>query len=313
MKLLNFFYDINYRLARNNSIWEKLQVRRALRVTIKIFSNLILPYLLSKSRSNLDGCKESKIVISLTSFPKRIDHVWLAIETMLCQTYKPSAIVLWLSKIQFPNEMDDIPQSLLNQTKRGLQIRFVEGDIRSHKKYFYAFHEYRDKYVVTIDDDMFFPTYFLDSMIKCKEKHMDDIIASYGSHFEWNKTEGRLDFQNKCAETNTSMKDVLFGTGGGTLFEPSKFIDIMDTLDTIVGLCPTEDDMYLNALMKAKDFNITFHMNGPLLNIRIPNNSTLMQYNGSVGDMSSNNTKQVNNIVNHMIKKFGFNPFEYKR
>lgn len=310
MKLLDFFYKINYRLARNDSIWEKLQIRRASRVSIRFFSNLILPRLLRKSKETLCGCDDSKMVVSLTSFPRRINYVWLVIETMLCQTYKPSAIVLWLSKVQFPNEMEDLPQSLLNQTKRGLQIRFVEGDVRSHKKYFYAFHEFRDKYVVTIDDDLFFPTYFLDSMIKCKEKYKDDVIASYGSHFEWNKTEGHLVLQDKCAEPNISMNDVTFGTGGGTLFEPSKFIDVMDDLETIVELCPTEDDMYLNALMKAKGLNVTFHMNGPLLNIRITNNYTLMQYNGTVGDLSSNNTKQVNNIVNHMTKKFGFNPFE---
>lgn len=310
MRILDFLYNINYHLGRNGSLLEKLQIRRCMRVLIRLLANAILPIVLHRSKANLDSSKDSPIVVSLTSFPRRINHVWMVIETMLCQTYKPSSVVLWLSKVQFPKELEDMPTSLLDQTKRGLQIRFVEGDVRSHKKYYYAFHEFEDKYVVTLDDDIFYPTYFLESMMRCKKEHPNDIIASFGSKYTWDSNENKIDYIPGPAPTKVSLKDSLFGTGGGTLFEPTSIIDKMDDLEVIFKMCPTEDDMYINALTKVSGLNVTFHMNGPLLNINIPNNSSLMDVNGSVGDVSSNNTRQVQNIIIHMVERFSKNPFE---
>ena len=40
---------------------------------------------------------------------------------------------------------------------RGLDIRFVDGDLRSHKKYFYAFQEFTEKVIVTVVDDALYP------------------------------------------------------------------------------------------------------------------------------------------------------------
>lgn len=312
MRILDFFYNINYRLGRNVSLLEKLQIRRCMRVLIRLLANAILPIVLHRSKANLDSSKDSPIVVSLTSFPRRINHVWMVIETMLCQTYKPSSVVLWLSKVQFPKELEDMPASLLDQTKRGLQIRFVEGDVRSHKKYYYAFHEFKDKYVLTLDDDNFFPSYYLESIMHSKKQHPNDIIAGFGSNYKWDNDNFRIKSFDNCAITNESMKNALCANCGGTLFEPHKLVGIMDNLDTIVKLCPTEDDMYLNALIKLAKLNITFHMNGPLLSIIIPNNVTLMEQNGKVGDYSSSNTLQVQKIIEHMTVKYGVNPFDYK-
>lgn len=57
----------------------------------------------------------------------------MVIETILSQSIKPDKVILYLSKVQFPRLEEDLPDSLLNMKARGLDIRFVEGDIRSHK------------------------------------------------------------------------------------------------------------------------------------------------------------------------------------
>lgn len=308
--LLNFLYNIYYQLGKDSSIFEKIQIKKVLRFLIRMFSNQVLPRILYKSTENLIEGKNSPIVVSMTTFPKRIQYVWLTIETILCQSHKPNSIILWLSQEQFPRGLLDLPQSLIRQIDRGLQIRFVEGDFRSHKKYYYSFQEFTNKYIVTIDDDMFFPTYFLESMLECKRKHPNDVIASFGSRYMWNSENNIIEYIVGPVVTNISFSDALFGTGGGTLFEPNKFIEYMDDLNTIFSICPTEDDMYINALMKIAGINTTYHMNGPLLNIIIPDDTPLMALNGKVGDADSNNSIQVNHIIKHMILRFGKNPFD---
>ena len=80
-----------------------------------------------------------KVVCSLTSFPARIDEIWISIETIFRQTYKADEIILWLSKDQFAGQ--ELPLSILNCQEKGLTIRWVDGDLRSHKKYFYVLQE----------------------------------------------------------------------------------------------------------------------------------------------------------------------------
>ena len=74
---------------------------------------------------------EHDIIISLTSYGKRIYDVYLTIESLMRQTIKPNKIILWLAEDEF--SLDNIPQTLKNIQKRGLTIEFCE-DIRSYKK-----------------------------------------------------------------------------------------------------------------------------------------------------------------------------------
>ena len=54
-----------------------------------------------------------KVIISLTSYPARIDTVHLTIRSILRQTVQADKILLWLSIEEFPNKYADLPQNLL--------------------------------------------------------------------------------------------------------------------------------------------------------------------------------------------------------
>ena len=77
--------------------------------------------------------RNESVIASLTSFPDRIEKTYLAIKSIMLQNFKPDEIILWLSDVQFKEI--EIPQSLRELEKKGLQIRFCE-DLRGHKKYF---------------------------------------------------------------------------------------------------------------------------------------------------------------------------------
>lgn len=82
------------------------------------------------------------IIVSLTSFPARINMVHETIDTLLEQTLKPDKIVLWLTKNQFPNGDKDLPSNLLRQKKFGLEIEYYEENIKSYTKLLPSLQKY---------------------------------------------------------------------------------------------------------------------------------------------------------------------------
>ena len=107
--------------------------------------------------------KKSDVVVSLTSFPGRINEVYIVIQSMLRQTLLPKKIILWLSKEQFKDIK--LPLNLTSLINDIFIIKFVEGDIRSHKKYFYVLSEYSDCKIIIIDDDLFYPSDMVEKMV----------------------------------------------------------------------------------------------------------------------------------------------------
>ena len=68
--------------------------------------------------------RKEKIVVSLTSYPKRINVVWITIETLLQQTIKPDEVILWLADSQF-KEIEELPKAIKNIFIRCRNIRMI--------------------------------------------------------------------------------------------------------------------------------------------------------------------------------------------
>ena len=77
--------------------------------------------------------RSPKIIVSLTTFPKRIKTVHITIEQLLTQSVKPDKLILWLAEEQFPNKENDLPEDLLRLREFGLTIGWCK-DLRSYKK-----------------------------------------------------------------------------------------------------------------------------------------------------------------------------------
>lgn len=309
MILLDFLYNTNKHTALGFTIWDKLQVKRAAGLVVKILTNYVLPLPLRFSNACLNQGEQVPIIVSLTSFPARIANVWMTIESLFCQCHKPQSVVLWLSRDQFPNELDDLPTRLIKQQKRGLVIRFVDGDIRSFKKFYYAFQEYKDSLVMTLDDDLLLPSYFLKSIYECKLRHPDSTIASFGFRFSWSYQTDYIVAETNAIHPDDTGSNLFFGSGGGTLFD-TRVAAKMDSIEKIRDLCPTADDIYLNALVRICGNSVTFHLNNPLLSVVTRNDIKLVNHNGDIGDFTSINAKQLKQLVAYLKEKGYDNPFE---
>ncbi len=131
----------------------------------KALVNLFYP-VFGKCRNGVD--KSRNVIISLTSYPARIDTLHLTVMTLLNQTVKPRSVMLWLANEQFPKREDELPEKLLALKKYGLEIRFCE-DLRPHKKYYYTMKENPECYVITVDDDVFYPENLVEELMTASQ------------------------------------------------------------------------------------------------------------------------------------------------
>ena len=85
---------------------------------------------LNRKGINQESGRKHEVIVSLTSYPKRMYDIHLCLYSLLVQDFKPDRLILWLANEQFPNGEDDIPRRVLDLKQWGLEIRWCE-DTRS--------------------------------------------------------------------------------------------------------------------------------------------------------------------------------------
>ena len=109
-----------------------------------------------------------RIIISLTSWKKRICNVSMVIYSLMIQTIKPDSIELNLSIEEFPNKENDLPIELVKMNKNGMIIiNWVEKNTGVFKKFIPVLQKYygEDYYLFTIDDDWQYGTKYIETML----------------------------------------------------------------------------------------------------------------------------------------------------
>ena len=224
--------------------WTGIWVYRA----VKIFLNVFYPVYCKLVSYSPPLKSASKIIISLTSFPARIDRIWLVIETLLRQTYKPHKIVLWLANSQF-HGVESLPGNLRKLQQKGLEIRFCE-DLRSHKKYFYAMQDYPEFNVITVDDDTFYPEDLVEGLVECSEHHPGLVCCNLAHQIV-----SRDGMVSNYADWISGF-DALQGPSAylvprgceGVLYPSGTLDQRAFDRDAIERLCPIADDLWLKAM-----------------------------------------------------------------
>ena len=129
--------------------------------------------------SDCNGEVNNQLVVSFTTYPARIDNVWMVVDSIVRQTMRPFVIELWLSEENFPQKELELPLTLMKYKLRGfLDIKWVKEDLKPHKKYFYSFLQHKDKFVVTIDDDLYYRRDMIALLWKIYEKFPNFLTAS---------------------------------------------------------------------------------------------------------------------------------------
>jgi hypothetical protein len=189
--------------------------------------------------------RKEKLIISLTSFPARINIVDLAISTLLQQSVKPDEVVLWLAEEQFPEKEQSLPDKLLRLKDFGLSIKWCT-DLKSYKKLIPALKDYSNHVIVTVDDDIY---YEVDFLAKLYNAYLEDPKNIYTHritrmYFDGSMVKRRKDEDyNLDSYSEASCLDKLNGCGG-VLYPPRCFYKDIDRDDIFMDICKNNDDVW---------------------------------------------------------------------
>lgn len=232
------------------------QIRNLIRENEKIHEEMrkqianLERFIFSQNRGLAEETRTPRIIVSITSYPARIQVVSQVLERMLVQTLRPDKVVLWLSKEQFPNRERDLPEQLLDLRADGMEIGWCDGDLKAYKKVLPSLREYPDDIIIIIDDDLVYRVDFVENLYKAHLKHPEAIIASRVHQITFDE-DGRIapyeTWQKECEYGVGEIKEDWFFTGGaGTLFPPKVLPEDVFDEAVITQLCPYADDIWLN-------------------------------------------------------------------
>lgn len=196
--------------------------------------------------------RKHKIIVSLTSFPARIRTIHLVFERIFKQTLLADEVHLYLSKLQFPLLEKDLTNELLGYRRLGLHIKWVEEDIRPHKKYYYVMQTNPEDLIITIDDDLI---YDLDLIEKLYLSYLDfpHAVSAMRTHLitfdEKNSINPYRQWKNQYSGLISEPSMLLFSTSGaGTLYPPKCMHKELFNMQNIVELCVNADDLWLKVM-----------------------------------------------------------------
>lgn len=224
---------------------------------LNIFIIIIYKILPFKNGINMREERSRKIIVSFTSYPKRFKAIPLTVKTILYQSYKPDKIILYLAKEECKGEL---PKRIQKLQKYGLEIVFVDENLKPHNKYFYSMQKYPDDIVITIDDDILYPRDLIRRLHKSYKDYPDCVSAA---RVHMMKTvDGRLykyndwDWEYRKEYIPLSR---LFATGvGGVLYPPHILSERTFESRLVRELCLEADDVWLKLMELMSETKVVY-------------------------------------------------------
>ncbi|WP_017242646.1 hypothetical protein [Vibrio breoganii] len=215
-----------------------------------MLSNLEQSALKSKE-SIIDVGSNNNIVVSLTTYSKRINQVHLVIESISRQSIRPNKIILWLDKSEFSE--CTLPVVLKSQESRGLEIRYCDN-LKSYKKLIPTLMEFKSSNIITVDDDILYPYFLIEGFVKDSKNYKDTVLCyrGHGINIQELTTYSKWDlFTN-----SKSPSRLLFPTGvGGVYYPKGSLHEGVTNYELAKRLAPNGDDIWFKAMSLKNNVN----------------------------------------------------------
>ncbi len=195
-------------------------------------------------RSKIPHGLSAPLLITLTSYPPRFPHLAKTIRSLIDQTVQADGVVLWIAR----EDEGFLPKDVTDLKAHGLSIQICK-DIGSYKKLIPSLQDYTDHYLVTADDDVYYPPRWLESLVSVAKSN-SEVIVGGRVHMTQRNPDGSLMpyAQWELATTKrraTDSRQAMFPTGvGGILYPPHSFSEEVFNEDAFMQLCPRGDDIW---------------------------------------------------------------------
>lgn len=220
--------------------WRIRQLRVRL-MTRKALKQVNRPLILPQARPH--GLSRP-LIVSLTSYPARFDKLRMTLRSLIEQDVRPDYIMLWVD----PAHQKSIPQEVWALCHVGVHV-CLHKDVGPATKLLPALKQYPDHFIITADDDLYYPPNWIRRLLEAYEKDSPSIV-SLRAHLAKVGTDGALlpyrEWDRRTDKLQANEKtEFIFPTGvGGVLYFPGCFSSEVFDENALAELTPKADDVW---------------------------------------------------------------------
>lgn len=185
-----------------------------------------------------------QLVVSLTSYPPRFATLHLTLRSLLRQTIMADRTIIWIAY----DDLQLLTPKLHAFEAAGLTIRGCD-DVRSYKKLVFALDEFPGAFIVTADDDVFYPPTWLEQLVSAFDPY-EPSINCMRAHRLRMCSNGRIapyvqwEWEVADAAARIPTTDVMPTGNGGILYPPGSLHADATNRQLFEELAPTADDLW---------------------------------------------------------------------
>lgn len=200
--------------------------------------------------------KSAPLIISLTSYHKRFPTLFYTLESIFQQrTDLKYEVILVLSQEDI-DIFGGLPTHIEEYQSRGLNLIVVEENLKSYKKAYYTAE--LGKPIITIDDDVYYPSWWLQRLMLEVNKTPNTVLA-YRGHYILRKNGDFLKYKEwlKTSDNNYIIepKYSFLPTGTSGVYYPVGALNGLNrSKDIFLKLCPHADDFWFKYLTVSNGF-----------------------------------------------------------
>ncbi len=244
-----FFKAIFYKIFGNSRLKTKIlrAFSRDYELSKKEIESLIATPLNSDS-------PKGDFIATLTTFPARIGILKYALHSIFAQDLRAKKVILVLSKEEFAQNNAQIPKEILDFKHFGLEIMWVEQNLRVYNKFIPTLRAFPNEVIITIDDDIYYPRNLFSTLYSAHLSNQNVIWAHKARIVPFSSTKIQDFFEwkiirkaNKKWQNKPKFNIYLEGCGG-VLYPPNCLYKDATDSEKFLRIAPNSDDLWLWAM-----------------------------------------------------------------
>lgn len=227
-----------------------------------IYSHIFFFFINIFLSSKYSCCNNSKYIISITTYHKRLKTLHLVLESLLRQKSPPNKILLWISTEDI-KACGRIPTKIEKLKSKGVVVLILNENNKSYKKLSYIY-SYASEYlkhsithIITADDDIFYPFTWAKGLLD--KSISDKAVSCYRGHdLVMINNEYDYNISMKKNISKNSASNFLLPTGCSGICYPIASLSMeIENSYQYLKLAPNADDIWYKAVTLSNGFKST--------------------------------------------------------
>ena len=242
---------------------------------------------------------QNNIIISLTTYSKRIQTVHKTITSLLNQSVKADKILLWLDETEI--KYNELPSELRSLESDTFEIHFCPN-YKSYKKLIPTLALYPNTTIITFDDDIDYPLDQVEKLVQAHFAHPNEIITSFARNIQ--VQDGQLLSYSNWLHTfkeqvNKPYLQLLPIGVGGVLYPAGSLHKEVMNIEAFMALAPHGDDLWFKCMTLLNDRKVVSLNHGYNLSSSMIEGTQDVGLWQTVNEGSDSNVIQLNSIIEH--------------